>query len=387
MDKSWDAEIGFFVCPDIIASAVDNLLRKQVDRERSNINVIQPRNMSIRTEKYSLISNTLACKSTKQLLDALRAGKEMHTGIGGHSVHIEIEGHPVFVKQVPITDLELHPEHLMSTSNIFNLPMSYQYGIGSAGFSVWRELAAHIMTTNWVISGQCPYFPMMYHWRIIPESSKTSHWESTEKYMDYWENNESIAKRVNQLRTANSSVLLFLEHFPKNLYQYLKEVISNYSEEDSVHYLKKLNKTFDTVFKWLQSQDFLHMDAHFHNILADEENIYFSDFGLALSAQFDLSTTEKIFIKTHKNYDRCSFSVNLLHAVLTSYLGKDDWDNTFNDFLAYRLSVSLSDEMNHILSKHASIAEIMYQFYKQIQKDKSTQYPFDQLNHLLDLSK
>lgn len=66
----------------------------------------------------------------------------MHAGIGGTSVQIDIENITVFVKKVPITELELKPDNFMSTANIFNLPMCYQYGIGSAGFSTWRELAA-----------------------------------------------------------------------------------------------------------------------------------------------------------------------------------------------------------------------------------------------------
>ncbi len=78
----------------------------------------------------------------------------MHKGIGGTSLQIEIDNTPVFVKKVPLTDLELQPENYMSTANIFNLPMCYQYGIGSTGFGAWRELAAHVMITNWVITGQ-----------------------------------------------------------------------------------------------------------------------------------------------------------------------------------------------------------------------------------------
>ena len=45
--------------------------------------------------------------------------------------------------------------------------MCYQYGIGSTGFGVWRELSAHIIATNWVMSGACPRFPVMCHWRIL----------------------------------------------------------------------------------------------------------------------------------------------------------------------------------------------------------------------------
>jgi len=73
----------------------------------------------------------------------------MHEGIGGKSALISIEDTPVFVKKVPLTDLEQLPQHFMSTKNLFDLPLGYQYGVGSAGFGAWRELATHVMTTNW----------------------------------------------------------------------------------------------------------------------------------------------------------------------------------------------------------------------------------------------
>ncbi|HIH8949661.1 hypothetical protein SC191_10760 [Legionella pneumophila serogroup 1] len=342
---------------------------------------------SKRTEKYIIVSNTLACMSNQQLQQVLSTGNEMHAGIGGTSVGIDIKNIPVFVKRVPITELELKPDNFMSTANIFKLPMCYQYGIGSAGFSAWRELAAHIMTTNWVISGKCLNFPILYSWRIIPNSSsKTdrSYWESTEKYFAYWENNESIKERVHGLNSSNASVLLFLEHFPRNLHQHLKEVLSSsVAELDSINHLEKLNKSFGRVLKFMQENGFLHMDAHFHNILADEDDIYLSDFGLALSKQFDLSMTEHNFVKDHEHYDRCSYSVNLLHGVLTTYAGKEHWDKTLSDYLTNKLSIKLPDKINEILSKNAPIAEKMHTFYKEIQKDKSTPYPSNHLNGML----
>lgn len=341
--------------------------------------------LSKRTEKYTIVSNTLSCMSNQQLQAVLSTGKEIHTGIGGTSVQIDIENIPVFVKRVPITELELKPDNFMSTANIFKLPMCYQYGIGSAGFSAWRELAAHIMTTNWVISGKCSNFPIMYSSRIIPNSlNKTdlSYWESTEKYLDYWENNKHIKERIYSLNSTNASVLLFLEHFPKNLHQHLKEVLS--AELDSINYLEKLNKSFGTVLEFMHENSFLHMNAHFHNILADEDDIYLSDFGLALSKKFDLSMTEHNFVKDHENYDRCSYSVNLLHGVLTAYAGKDNWDKTLSDYLANKHSIKLPDKINEILSKNAPIAEKMHTFYKEIQKDKSTPFPSNHMNGMLE---
>jgi len=125
------------------------------------------------------------------------------------------------------------------------------------------------------------------------------------------------------------------------------------------------------------------MDAHFHNILADEDNIYLSDFGLALSKKFDLSMTEQIFVNDNKNYDRCSYAFNLLHGVLITYAGKEHWDKPLSDFLTNKLSIKLPDKINEILSKNAPIAEKMHEFYREIQKDKSTPYPSNQLNSLL----
>ncbi|KTD47868.1 hypothetical protein Lrub_1505 [Legionella rubrilucens] len=134
----------------------------------------------------------------------------------------------------------------------------------------------------------------------------------------------------------------------------------------------------------MHDNNFLHMDAHFHNILADENNIYLSDFGLALSTKFDLSITEQKFVNNHKNYDRCSYSVNLLHGILTTYAGKEHGDKTLSYYLTNKLSIKLPDKINEILSKNAPIAEKMHEFYREIQKDKSTPYPSNQLNDLLE---
>jgi hypothetical protein len=63
------------------------------------------------------------------------------------------------------------PEHARSTANLFGLPTFCQYGVGGPAFGAWRELAAHTMTTNWVLGGQYQGFPMMYHWRVLPDTA------------------------------------------------------------------------------------------------------------------------------------------------------------------------------------------------------------------------
>ena len=94
-------------------------------------------NNSARIKQYSKVSTILACFSNAQLKQILADAKPMHEGIGGKSALISIDDTSVFVKKVPLTDIEQLPQHFMSTADIFGLPLSYQYGVGSAGFGAY----------------------------------------------------------------------------------------------------------------------------------------------------------------------------------------------------------------------------------------------------------
>lgn len=93
-----------------------------------------------RIKQSSKVSTALACLSNEKLKQILADSTPMHEGIGGNSALISIDDTPVFVKKVLLTDLEQLPQHLMSTENLFDLPLGHQYGVGSAGFGAWREL-------------------------------------------------------------------------------------------------------------------------------------------------------------------------------------------------------------------------------------------------------
>ena len=331
---------------------------------------------------HNNISNTLACMSNMQLIKTLATGKPMHSGIGGTSMQIEIDNIPVFVKKVPLTDLELQPENYMSTANIFNLPMCYQYGIGSTGFSAWRELASHIMTTNWALTGKCANFPIMHHWRILKEcENKTiSQKEQAALKQDssYWENSKEIHTRLKAGILATHHIYLFMELMTDHLYQWLNKKLTC-NEKEAVKALTLVESQMQKTQAFMQSQNFLHMDAHFENILTDGKQLYYSDFGLALSHKFNLSTIEMKFMQDHVNYDFTSGSINLLHCIITSFFGKKA---TFADYHAHKLK-SLPATIDGIIQKHLPISLIMEKFYPDIQKDKSTTYPQQQLEKLL----
>ena len=77
----------------------------------------------------------------------------------------DADGTPVFVKSIPLTGAEL--ANPGSTRNHYGLPPNFQYGVGSAGFGAYRELAAHMATTQWALDGTNEHFPLL-HSRVLP---------------------------------------------------------------------------------------------------------------------------------------------------------------------------------------------------------------------------
>jgi serine/threonine protein kinase len=338
-----------------------------------------------RIKLYGQISTSLAALSNEKLKQILANGKPMHEGIGGKSALISIDDKPVFVKKLPLTDLEQLPQHFMSTANIFDLPLSYQYGVGSAGFGAWRELATHIMTTNWVITGECANFPIMYHWRILPSHPgdiNINYWGNIEEYCQYWENSDVIRKRVENLNNASAHIALFLEYVPQNLHDWLSAQITKGgdSAETAVVFVEKQLKATN---KHMNACGLIHFDAHFENILTDGKQLYLSDFGLALSSKFDLTPAETEFLKQHQSYDQACAAVNLLHCIITSLFGKEHWEIRLREYLAGELS-NVSPAINTIINRYAPIALLMDEFFQKLQKEsKSTPYPATQLEKLL----
>jgi hypothetical protein len=101
----------------------------------------QGRPRPARLSACATASSRLALRSDLALQRAVDQAPRARPGIGGTSATVEAGGVRVFVKQVPVTGRELRPGNVRSTANLFGLPGFYQYGLGSAGFGAWRELA------------------------------------------------------------------------------------------------------------------------------------------------------------------------------------------------------------------------------------------------------
>lgn len=74
-----------------------------------------------RIKLYSQLSISLAALSNEKLNQILADSKPMHEGIGGKSALISLDDTSVFVKKVPLTDLEQLPQHFMFAKNLFDL--------------------------------------------------------------------------------------------------------------------------------------------------------------------------------------------------------------------------------------------------------------------------
>lgn len=333
-------------------------------------------NNSARIKVFEKLTQSLKNQTDTQIQAILKKGKSLNQGIGGHAYAINLEQSSIFVKFVPLTQLERQTAQENSTRNYFNLPMQYQYGVGSAGFGAWRELKSHQMASEWALSGHCQHFPLMYHWRILPShaNAKSSYWQNIDDYCDYWENNSSIRQRVEAIQQATHHIALFLEYVPQNLSDWLADKINQKGKEAdaAVHFVETNLKQIN---QFMMKQNFIHFDAHFENILTDGHQLYLSDFGLSLSETFDLSSDEKSFMQVHQHYDFACAAVNLCHSIATSHFGQQDWAKYLEEMI-YAHKSELSSLQKATLKKYAPLAITMDDFFIRMQKSsKLTPYP------------
>ncbi len=125
----------------------------------------------------------------------------------------------------------------------------------------------------------------------------------------------------------------------------------------------------------MNQRGLLHFDAHFENILMDGKELYISDFGLALSSKFQLTQEEIKFFHQHHLYDQGCMAVNLLHCIVTSYFGNENWETKLQTYLQGDQG-KLPLAIDTIIKKYAKIAFSIDRFFQNLQKrSKKTPYP------------
>ncbi|MGH3373122.1 MAG: protein kinase family protein [Actinoallomurus sp.] len=323
------------------------------------------------------VSTQFSLLSDRRLGEVVAAATPCGSGIGGRSAELNIQGARVFVKRVPLTDVELRPEHARSTANVFELPMFYQYGVGSAGFGAWRELAVHIMTTNWVLANEYAGFPLMYHWRVLPDSPPegfTDEFGGLEGAVAHWERSPAVRNRLEAVGRSSSSLVLFLEHVPYTLTGWLDDRQKDSGDGSSYRWVEKA-LAHGTAF--MGSRGLVHFDAHFANILTDGRLLYFTDFGLALSSHFDLSADEIAFLSEHRTYDHCYTAGHLLrHHLLDGVRSGTEHEDFLREWIAGRRPYGVPPEIAAIIDRHARPTVVLDAFHRGLlTKSKRTPFP------------
>jgi hypothetical protein len=248
-----------------------------------------------RLDRHRAVAAALAGLDDAELTARLDTGTPLGVGIGGRTARLEVGGVPVFVKRIPLTDLERRPDHVGSTANLFGLPSCYQYGVGSTGFGAWRELATHHTTTAWVRTGVSARFPLLHHWRVLPSLPVP-----LPDFGD-WDGDPAVARRLAAIDAATAGVVLFLEHLPWTLHEWL---IARFDAGDGERAVAFAERELRAATDVLRAHGLVHFDAHPGNVLTDGHRLYLADFGLALDRAFTLTPAEAAFLSTHRDWDR-----------------------------------------------------------------------------------
>ncbi|QYC38077.1 hypothetical protein Nocox_02220 [Nonomuraea coxensis DSM 45129] len=337
-----------------------------------------------RLTTYRDVSTALARHDDHALAELLqREAVPLGTGIGGTSARLEVGGTPVFVKRVPLTEPELR--HPRSTANLFGLPPFCQYGIGSPGFGAWRELAAHTMTTEWVLTSRSPGFPLLYHWRALPDAEPAPLYgplADIDRAVTFWEGAPGVRRRLEALAEAPASLTLFLEHFPYNLDQWLDEQVR---AGDADRACTLADQRLREAVSFMNANGLLHFDAHFKNVLTDGRGLYLTDFGQAVSPRFDLSEEERAFYRRHLTFDRTYTLTYMVNWLAGTFHGAD-WPGRrelVREWAAGARPTGVPGGVAALLSRHSPLATVLNDFYHAQQSEsKKTPYPLEEIRQV-----
>jgi hypothetical protein len=315
-----------------------------------------------RNARHRRLSAFLASCGDIELAALVDTGRANSAGVGGGSAVLDVEGVPVFVKRIPLTDREL--AHRGSTANLFDLPVFCQYGVVSPGFNAWRELAANRIVTDAVLAGETQSFPVLYHWRVLPgRSPVAAEHADIDAVVAALGGCPAVRVRFEALVAASCSLVLFCEYIPLPVLAWLRE--------DPVGKAAAVEQQFSQIVTFLRGRELLHMDGHVGNMRTDGERIYLTDFGLATSPHFDLSAAERDFAERHATHDAGYAAMRLVNWLVTDVCGvqmpTSGGPVARNEYVLQCAAGHIPDDVPPvvaaILTRHAPAAAKMNAFY------------------------
>lgn len=346
-----------------------------------------------RVATYSNVATALALLDDRQLGHLVAGAQTIGSGIGGTSALLEVAGHPVFVKRVPLTDVERQPRNVMSTANVFGLPTVCQYGVveyASGGFGAWRELAANTMTTNWVLARRTEAFPLMYHWRVLPGAAPAAgEHADVDRVVAYWDGSPAVRQRVHALARASASIVLFLEYLPQDLGAWLASQLAAGSDAVTAA-CTMAHQRLRADVAVMNAGGLTHFDAHFRNVLTDGRRLYLADHGLATSPRFDLAADERAFLARNASHDTAYAMRELLNWIVAHVVGipapAERYDYIRRCATGSR-PTGVPEPIAELITRYAPVATIMNGFYWDLYgASRTTPYPAREIAQALAAS-
>lgn len=269
--------------------------------------------MTARTDSARSVSDVLARLDDADVRKLVDAADPVGVGIGGTTKTAWISETAVFVKQLPLTSVE--EADPTSTTSRVQLPFVCHYGIGSPAHGLGRELAAHQATSAWVHAGAVDFFPLLLGWRVVDakcdmDLSEFDDCVPSRQWGTHW---LQVQRKLAAIKDASKSVVLFLEYVPETLGTWLRRSLA--AGSGATVFADVINQIL-TATAWMRTQGFQHFDVHPGNILVREGRLLFTDFGLTLYREFDLTPEEEASMATHEDYDRDTALMHLFHWVL-----------------------------------------------------------------------
>ncbi|MEY2474255.1 MAG: hypothetical protein QOK28_3584 [Actinomycetota bacterium] len=298
-------------------------------------------------------------------------------GWGASSTATLPDGSLVFVKRLPLTEVEYERAH--STRNHFTLPTYYQYGVGSAGFGAWRELATHVKTTGWVVDGSCTAFPLLVHHRVMrrrraAQSAPTRgsrSWVDSPEYVMYWNASKRIGSFIAARRETPFELWLVLEHVPHRMFDWIRD------HQGAV--AKVVDAQIGTL-RFLHENGVFHFDAHFGNVVTDGSAPLLTDFGLASDRAFALSSAERAFVDRHAHYDFGETIYSVGNALLGFRDLPDlpaDHDAAIAELVANVRALDVSRAYADVIARYRAVILFMASFFSAMRHNRRKNTFFD----------
>jgi hypothetical protein len=339
----------------------------------------------------AVIAASLSSMSSDAMRTLLAGDGAQRVGLGGSTRVIEIAGSSVFVKLLTLTDRELDagPD---DTRNLFGLPPWYQYGVGegSTGFSAWREIAAHELASEWVVTGAHSAFPLLYHWRVLHPVPQIGPGENDiRRAVQFWEGAPRIEVRLRALAASNAVAAVFLEYVPFTLRGWLDHQLTA-TGQDVALVVATVERELLGAAEHMRAAGVVHFDAHLDNVLTTGEHLVVSDFGLATGHGFQLDDAEQQFLEHHADHDIAYCAAELTNAILRRVMTfpsakvRNDW---IRQCAQTGATDGVVDPLAATVRRHAATTALVNDFYFQLHNGHfQAQFPATELAAILPKS-